>query len=64
MPGRESVIATLHPAETPALYFVSRGDGTHVFSSTLEEHTAAVAKYQLGGRARPPANRGENSSRR
>src|SRR5581483_11030559 len=50
MPGRDSVKATLHPANTPALYFVSRGDGTHIFTATLEEHNAAVTKYQLGGR--------------
>lgn len=53
MPGRASVAATLHPARTPALYFVSRGDGSHVFSATLQEHTAAVTKYQLGGKPRP-----------
>lgn len=51
MPGRDSVKATLHPANTPALYFVSRGDGSHIFTATLEEHNAAVTKYQLGGRA-------------
>lgn len=51
MPGRESIVATLHPADTQALYFVSRGDGSHIFSKTLQEHTAAVIKYQLGGRA-------------
>lgn len=55
MPGRESLAAVLHPEQTSALYFVSRGDGSHVFSATLEEHTAAVAKYQLGGKARAPA---------
>ncbi len=56
MPGRDSLIAVLHPADTTALYFVSRGDGSHVFSATLEEHTAAVKKYQLGGRARAPVS--------
>lgn len=54
MPGRDAITATLHPADTPALYFVSRGDGTHVFSATLAEHNAAVSKYQLGGRPVPP----------
>ncbi len=48
MVGREAIRATLHPEETTALYFVSRGDGTHVFSETLAEHEAAVRKYQLG----------------
>ncbi len=56
MPGRESLIAALHPARTAALYFVSRGDGSHVFSATIEEHMAAVAKYQLGGRTDVGAN--------
>lgn len=51
MPGRESLAAALHPAPTAALYFVSRGDGSHVFSETLEAHAAAVVKYQLGGRS-------------
>ena len=53
MPGRESLEAVLHPADTAALYFVARGGGSHVFSNTLEEHNAAVSKYQLGGRDRP-----------
>jgi UPF0755 protein len=37
----------MHPATTEALYFVARGDGTHEFSTTLEAHNRAVAKYQL-----------------
>jgi UPF0755 protein len=48
MPGAGSLKAALHPAETGYLYFVGRGDGTHEFSRTLEEHNRAVAKYQLG----------------
>ena len=47
LPGLEAIRAALHPAETKALYFVSRGDGTHQFSETLEEHNAAVRRYQL-----------------
>jgi UPF0755 protein len=54
MPGRQSLAAALHPESTDALYFVSRGDGSHVFSSTLEQHNAAVIKYQLGGKLRAP----------
>jgi UPF0755 protein len=50
MPGREALYAALHPAETSALYFVSRGDGSHVFSDTLVEHNNAVIKYQLNGK--------------
>ncbi|MDB5968058.1 MAG: mltG [Hydrocarboniphaga sp.] len=54
LPGRAAINAALHPADGDALYFVSRGDGTHQFSATLEEHEAAVRRYQLGGRAPPP----------
>lgn len=52
LPGRDAIYAALHPAEGNALYFVSRGDGSHVFSATLKEHNNAVIKYQLKGRAR------------
>ncbi len=47
MPGAEALHAALHPESTPALYFVARGDGSHHFSETLDEHNRAVAKYQL-----------------
>lgn len=47
LPGRASIRAAVHPADGEALYFVSRGDGTHVFSNTLEEHNRAVARFQL-----------------
>lgn len=47
-PSRASIIAALHPQSGKALYFVSRGDGTHVFSDTLKAHHAAVEKYQRG----------------
>ena len=47
LPGLEAIRAALHPAKTDALYFVSKGDGTHHFSATLEEHNAAVNRYQL-----------------
>ncbi len=46
MPGREAILAVLHPADGDALYFVSRGDGSHQFSATLEAHNSAVRKYQ------------------
>jgi UPF0755 protein len=45
-PGREAIRAVLDPAESKALYFVSRNDGTHQFSDTLEEHNRAVDRYQ------------------
>jgi UPF0755 protein len=47
MPGLAALRATLQPARTQALYFVSRGDGTTHFSRSLEEHNRAVSKYQL-----------------
>ncbi|WP_009205693.1 endolytic transglycosylase MltG [Sulfuricella denitrificans] len=46
MPGSASIHAALHPDETSALYFVSKGDGTHQFSRSLAEHNQAVARYQ------------------
>jgi UPF0755 protein len=45
-PGRDSLMAVLHPAQTPYLYFVSKNDGTHQFSRTLKEHNRAVQRYQ------------------
>jgi UPF0755 protein len=45
-PGHASLKAALYPANTTYLYFVSRNDGTHHFSSTLGEHNRAVDKYQ------------------
>lgn len=44
----ESIYAVLHPAQSDALYFVAKGDGSHVFSASLEAHNAAVRQYQLG----------------
>ena len=46
LPGRASIEAALSPANTSALYFVSRGDGTSHFSATLAEHNRAVDAYQ------------------
>lgn len=45
--GREAIYAALHPADGDSLYFVAKGDGSHYFSQTLAEHTAAVRKYQI-----------------
>ena len=45
-PGLDALKAVLYPADTDYLYFVSRNDGTHLFSSTLREHNRAVDKYQ------------------
>ena len=46
--GEASIAAALNPAASDYLYFVARGDGSHQFSRTLEEHSAAVREYQLG----------------
>jgi UPF0755 protein len=45
-PSIDSIRAVLDPADVPYLYFVSRNDGTHVFSATLADHSAAVRRYQ------------------
>jgi len=47
-PGSGAIEAALKPAATGYLYFVAKRDGTHYFSSTLEEHNAAVRKYLKG----------------
>ncbi|MDB6107219.1 MAG: Endolytic murein transglycosylase [Gammaproteobacteria bacterium] len=47
LPGRESILAAVHPQESGEIYFVATGtgDGGHHFSKTLEEHNAAVKSY-------------------
>lgn len=50
LPGRAAIQAALHPEPGTSLYFVAKGDGSHWFSATLEEHNRAVRRYQL-----PPA---------
>ena len=47
MPGREALSAAANPAQGDTLYFVARGDGSHVFSATLSDHNRAVACHQL-----------------
>jgi UPF0755 protein len=46
-PGIEALQAAANPADVDYLFFVSRGDGTHVFSRTLREHNRAVQRYQI-----------------
>jgi UPF0755 protein len=47
--GLASLRAALRPAQTDALYYVARGDGSSAFSRSLDEHNRAVRKYQLNG---------------
>lgn len=53
-PGLAAIDAVLNPATTDALYFVAKGDGSHYFSRSLEEHNRAVQYYQLK-RGAPPS---------
>lgn len=46
IPGIAALQAALHPAQSDALYFVARGNGTHVFSNSLDAHNRAVNRYQ------------------
>ena len=46
-PGRGSIEAALTPASVSYLYFVSRNDGSHVFSETLAEHNRNVREFQI-----------------
>ena len=50
MPGRDALLAAVQPAQTEALYFVARGDGSSEFSATLQDHNRAVRRFQLGQR--------------
>lgn len=47
MTSESSIHAALHPAAGETLYFVAKGDGSHHFSATIEEHDRAVSQYQI-----------------
>ncbi|AZD07239.1 YceG-like protein [Pseudomonas chlororaphis] len=51
MVGREAIHAALNPVPGSSLYFVARGDGSHVFSDDLDAHNNAVREFQLKRRA-------------
>jgi UPF0755 protein len=52
-PGEASLQAAANPADVPYLYFVSRNDGSHVFSTTLDEHNRNVNEFQRRRSSRP-----------
>jgi len=51
-PGKASIEAVLHPAQTKALYFVADGTGGHVFAETLAQQNANVARWYAIRRSR------------
>ena len=51
-PGMDSLLAALYPASVDYLFFVSKNNGTHHFSSNLTSHNKAVLKYQIKRRKR------------
>jgi UPF0755 protein len=53
LPGRAAIHAALHPQAGDSLYFVARGDGSHYFSASLDEHNCAVQRFLRGGQCDP-----------
>jgi len=45
-PGASSIAAVLQPAQTTYLFFLGRGDGSHIFANTFEEHEQNIRLYQ------------------
>ena len=62
LPGREAIHAALNPKAGNSLYFVAKGDGSHHFSSTLNEHNRAVREYQLKRRSDYRSSPAENQN--
>lgn len=61
-PGRSALRAVLNPEATEALYFVSRNDGTHVFSRSLRDHERAVDEFQRRPSSRRPRPASEKTT--
>ena len=49
-PGLAAISAALNPSNSEYLFFVSRNDGSHVFSRTLSEHNRAVEQFRRAAR--------------
>jgi UPF0755 protein len=61
-PGLPALKAALAPAAVPYLFFVSKNDGSHLFSVELAEHNAGVKTYQNGGDKQPAKQGGDKQS--
>ncbi len=51
-PGKESLLAAIKPMKSDYLFFVSKNNGTHVFSENIQQHNKAVQEYQMNAKAR------------
>ncbi len=51
-PSLEAIQAVLNPADHEYIFFVSKNDGTHVFTKTYEDHLEAVQNFQINTKAR------------
>jgi UPF0755 protein len=60
-PGKDSLWAALYPAQSDYLFFVSRNNGTHEFSTHFAEHNRAVQRFQVAPHGPAPRNRPPSS---
>jgi UPF0755 protein len=56
MPSKESLLAAANPANSEAIYFVARGDGSSQFSKNLKDHESAVDQFQRKRKTSPQTN--------